>query len=71
MPGLGYTCEKCTNSRTGSIALAVILSVLCIVAGAVIILFLVARETEGVRRGIVDRVTRYIPTNSVKIIIVV
>lgn len=69
--GLGYTCEKCTISRTGSIALAVILSVLCIVAGASIIMFLVERKTEGTRRGVVVLVTRYIPTHSVKIIIVV
>ena len=43
---------------------------MCFALGAALILPLVALETEGVRRSIVDRVMRYILTHSVKIIIV-
>ena len=69
-PNLSFTCRKCFDRRVG-VATAVVLAVLVLAVGLVVILYLVSAEEGGAGRGIVNRVMKRIPMQSVKIIIVV
>ena len=68
-PGLNFVCQKCSDSTNG-IAVTVVIIALVIAFGLTIFSYLVSAEVGGAGRGIVDRVTRWVPMQSIKIIVV-
>ena len=68
-PGLNFICQKCSDGTNG-IAFTVVIIVLVIAFGLEIFSYLVSAEVGGAGRGIVDRVTRWVPIQSIKIIVV-
>ena len=68
-PGLNFICQKCSDGTKG-IAITVVIIVLIIACGLAIFSHLVSAEVGGGGRGIVDRVTRWVPMQSIKIIVV-
>ena len=67
--GLGFTCNKCSNTSAG-VALMVVVFAVIIVVIVFLVLYLISGELELTRRGFVKRLLRYIPLQSIKIIIV-
>lgn len=67
---MAFTCTKCMDSD-GSAAIISVIAVL--VLGAIIVLYmhLVSGEMDGAREGIIHRVTKRLPVQSIKIIVVV
>ena len=67
---LGFTCNMCSDSTTGIVfatvfALALFLAVLLAVS------YLLSTELErGTKRACVERLMRYIPVQSIKVVIV-
>ncbi|CBN75178.1 polymorphic Outer membrane protein G/I family [Ectocarpus siliculosus] len=66
---LGFTCRTCSDSA-GGIALAAALAVVGLVALVAVVSYVTSGEEDGKGRGIVERVGRYIPLQSVKIVVV-
>ena len=67
---IGYRCDKCSTSSAGLVLMAVLVT-----AAVVAIIFLgryMMSEEHGqdTRRGFVEHLMRYIPLQSVKIVIV-
>lgn len=70
MLAVGFIGRECSDSA-GGIVLAVALErVVGIFAAVVVVSFVKTGERNGSRRGIVERVARYIPHQSVKIVVV-
>ncbi|CAM9855884.1 unnamed protein product, partial [Ascophyllum nodosum] len=69
-PSLGFTCRECSKRSVGT-AMAVVLTVLALTIGIIIVRHLLYMNVEGDRRGVVDRVMRRVPLQSVKIIVTV
>ena len=68
--GLGFTCDKCSNSSVGIVVMAV--GFVAMASFIVfLVMFLMSGELEYTRGGFVKRLARYIPVQSVKIVIVV
>ena len=67
---VGFICRECTNGTVG-IAVAFVATVLIASLGLAMGSYLVSPEETRAGQGIVDRLTRRIPMQSVKIIIVV
>ncbi|CAN0337700.1 unnamed protein product, partial [Ectocarpus sp. 12 AP-2014] len=67
---MAFTCTKCMDSD-GSAAIISVVAVLAL--GAIIALYmhLVSAEMDGAREGIIHRVTKRLPVQSLKIIVVV
>ena len=67
---LAFTCTKCTDSGA---SIAIISVVIVLGLGAIIVLYmhLVSGEMSGAREGIVQRVTKRLPVQSIKIIVVI
>lgn len=66
--GLSFTCSKCSNSAGG-----IILAVVVIVVAVTVIVFVVLYVMSGEARiggGIIECLPRYIPLQSLKIVIV-
>lgn len=67
---LGFVCSKCPETNTGGIAIAVVLAVGVLIAAAAMISYVTSGEDGmGAGCGCTERVTRYIPLQSVKIVI--
>eukprot|EP00903_Cladosiphon_okamuranus_P005767 g5717.t2 len=66
---LGFVCSKCSSSTAG-VALAVVLAVVALVAAVAVESYATTGAGDGGGRGWVDRVVRYIPLQSIKIVIV-
>eukprot|EP00903_Cladosiphon_okamuranus_P011652 g10960.t1 len=67
MAGLGFRCTECPGKEP-RIVIAVALATVGVGAVVVAVLYLVSGEVGG--EGIVDRVVRHVPLNSLKILIV-
>ncbi len=65
----GFICGECSDSARG-IVVAAVLAVLALVVAAGAISYVLSGETEVGGRGVVERLRRYIPLQSVKIIVV-
>lgn len=66
---IGQKCSKCSDS-TGGIVLAAVLAVLALLAAAAVVSYVTSGERAVKGQGIVERVGRYIPLQSLKIVIV-
>eukprot|EP00752_Nemacystus_decipiens_P009937 g8861.t1 len=68
--GPGYVCSKCSNSA-GGIVLAVVLAVLVLCLAVAVVLHIMSGQVGEARtRACLERVGRYIPLQSVKIVLV-
>eukprot|EP00752_Nemacystus_decipiens_P007555 g6749.t1 len=65
----GFVCGKCSNSAAG-VVLAVVLAVVAFFAVVAVVSYATTGEGNGKGRGLVERVARYVPLQSVKIVIV-
>eukprot|EP00752_Nemacystus_decipiens_P017698 g15868.t1 len=65
----GFVCSKCSSSAAG-VALAVVLAVVTLLVAGAVVSYATTGEGNGTRRGLVERVARYVPLQSVKIVIV-
>ena len=69
--GLDFICQRCSDGKKNiAITITVVIMVLIIAFGLAIFSYLVSAEVGGAGRGIVDRVTRWVPMQSIKIIVV-
>lgn len=68
---LGFACTKCSEDKAGGIAVAVIVAILALLAAVAGVSYVMSGDADvGAERGFVERVARYIPPQSVKIVIV-
>lgn len=67
--GLSFTCSKCSSSA-GGVVLAAFLAVVALVVAVAVVVYVMSGKAGAGRGGMVDRVGRYIPLQSVKIVIV-
>ncbi|CAN0225140.1 unnamed protein product, partial [Scytosiphon promiscuus] len=68
-PQLGFTCMDCSGSICGIMSL-VLLSIAGVLITLAVLTYLMPREGKGGSLGRVERIARYIPLQSFKIIIV-
>ena len=68
---LGFACNKCFEVATGGIAVAVVVAVVLALAFVAFLSYMLSGKREDDDRGIVARLTRFIPLHSVTIVIVV
>ncbi|CAM9651378.1 unnamed protein product [Ectocarpus fasciculatus] len=67
---LGFVCSKCPENDAGGISIVAVLAVGALIAAAAVISYVTSGEDGmGAGRGCIERVTRYIPLQSVKIVI--
>lgn len=66
---LGFVCRKCVGSA-GGIVLAAVLTAVLLAAVVAVVSYVMSGESGERRRGLVDRVARYVPLQSFKIVIV-
>ena len=67
---LGYVCSKCTGSA-GGIVLAAVLGVLVLCVAVAVISHAMSGQVGGGRmKACVERLGRYVPLQSVKIVVV-
>ncbi|CAM9468153.1 unnamed protein product [Ectocarpus sp. 6 AP-2014] len=68
---LSFACSKCSENSAGGIAVAVVLALLILFLAVAVVSYVTSGEVGmGRKGGIVERVTRYIPLQSLKIVIV-
>lgn len=69
---LGFSCSRCAENSAGGIAVAVFLSAAIVVLAVAVVSYGTSGKAGGdAGRGTaVERLTRYIPLQSVKIVIV-
>lgn len=68
---LSFRCGKCPENSAGGIAVAVVLAVVVLLVAAAAVSYLMSGEAGVSReRGVIERLTQYIPLQSVKIVIV-
>ena len=70
VPGLSFICRKCSDSAM-SYTIAAVVTVMIVAVGLTIVFYLLSTERSVVGQGIVASITQRLPTQSVKIIIVV
>ena len=68
-PQLGFACNDCSDS-VGGIVLATLILAGGLVTAVTVISYLISGQSSNKRPGLVQRLARYIPLQSVKIIIV-
>ena len=66
---IGLKCSKCSGS-TGGIVLAAVLAVAALLVAAVVVSYVTSGERRVKGQGMVERVGRYVPLQSLKIVIV-
>lgn len=66
---MGFVCSKCSSSTAG-VVLAVGLAVAALIAAIAVVSYATSGEGNGKGGGLVERVARYIPLQSVKIVLV-
>lgn len=69
-PSLGFVCNKCPENANGGTAIIAVMATIVLLAFAAFFSYLFSEEMEGVDQGIAACVTRFIPLQSIKIIIV-
>lgn len=67
---LSFTCAECVDSR-GGIAIMAVVALFSLFAIIALFVHLVSGEKDGARQGLVDLVTKRLPLQSIKIIVVV
>ena len=67
---VGFTCSRCSDSTTGIVVIGIII-LACVVVGIAFALHLLSGRMENTERGLVGRITRIVPVQAVKIIIMV
>lgn len=68
---LSFTCIECVDSRGVGVAIMAVLVVFSLCAIVALFVHLVSGEEDGARKGIIHRVTRCLPLQSIKIVVVV
>lgn len=69
MTNMGFPCRECLDT-TGGVALAVVTAIFAVFMVAVLTSYLMSGETvQGRRGGRIEFLARYIPLQSVKIVI--
>lgn len=67
---MGFPCRKCPDTTSG-VALAAVMAIAAVVAVAVLTSYLISGENvHGRRGGKIERLARYVPLQSLKIVIV-
>lgn len=66
---IGFNCDKCSGSA-GGIILAIFLAGAAVFVVIVVAGYIVSGEQERTKKGLVERTMRYIPLQSLKIVIV-
>ena len=66
---IGFNCDKCSDS-TGGIILAIFLAGVAVFVVIVVACYIVSGEQDRERKGLIERTMRYIPFQSLKIVIV-
>eukprot|EP00903_Cladosiphon_okamuranus_P016020 g14792.t1 len=66
---IGLTCSKCSDS-TGGIVLAAVVAVVALLVAVAVVSYVTSSERGATGPGMVERVGRYIPLQSLKIVIV-
>ena len=66
---LGFSCDRCSGNTKSVVVTSIFTGVSAFIAAA-IIRYLMSSEIQGGGRGIVDRMTRHVPVQAMKIIIV-
>ena len=68
---LGFTCSKCSKDSAVGIVVAAILSIAALFAAVCVVWYLISGEAGlSAGQGVIGFLTRYIPLQSVKIVIV-
>lgn len=67
--GLGFACELCSGSARG-VAVTAVLSVVAALALLIIVVYLFSDKATSGASGIVDPLSKNVPLQSLKIIIV-
>eukprot|EP00904_Undaria_pinnatifida_P004259 jgi/Undpi1/13834/HiC_scaffold_9.g03485.m1 len=68
---LGFSCNECSENNSRGIAVAVVLVVAVVITAVSMISYVMSGEAGlGAGQGVIDCLTRYIPLQSVKIVIV-
>ena len=68
-PQLGFTCTKCLDAANGAVLASLVLVAIAFAAVAVAS-YVMSGERPGKRRGVVERVARFVPLQSIKIVVV-
>lgn len=66
---LSFTCIECVNSR-GGVAIVISVGIIVLFAGIALCMHLVSGEVDGARPGIIHRVIKRLPVQSIKIVVV-
>lgn len=66
---LSFTCTKCSDGASG-VAVVVLLVLAAVIVAVAVVSYVMSGESGGKGRGLVERVARYVPLQSVKIVIV-
>lgn len=67
---MSFICTECVDSR-GGIAIMAAVAVFSLFAIITLFVHLVSGEKDGARQGIIHRVTKRLPLQSIKIVVVV
>lgn len=68
---LGFTCSNCSENSAGGIAVAVVLAVVALFVAAAVVSYVMSGEAGlGAGRGVIERLTRHLPLQFVKLVIV-
>ena len=67
----GFVCNKCSSSTAGIVLAAFLAVVAALIVAVAVVSYATSGEGNGKGQGLVERVARYIPLQSVKIVIVV
>lgn len=68
---LGPSCSKCSDATGFGVALVAVFGVAIFAGFVVFLTYILSGQEQDADRGIVVRLARYIPLNSLKIVIVV
>ena len=67
--GLGFECDRCSSTSAG-VVLAVVVFLAAAIAVVMLVRYLMSGDALRTRRGFVGKLVRFIPFQSVKIILV-
>lgn len=67
---VAFTCTECVKTG-GSVAIMVVAAVFVLFGGVALYMHLMSGEMDGARRGIVAWLTKRLPLQSIKILVVV
>lgn len=70
-PSIGFSCNKCPDTSGPGVGLITALGAVGVVGFFAFLTYMLSGEERSADRGIVARISRFIPLHSLKIIIVV